>query len=296
MAKVTTTPIAANEEAIEAWDGVLYDRFVQYRDVLVDGLGAHGEEALRLYPVEPGQRALDIGCGFGDTTQRLAELVGPAGEAVGIDASARFIDTARAEAAEARVENVSFMVGDVQAVDFEGPFDRVFSRMGTMFFANPVAALRNVRGALRPGGLLTMVVWRQKVDNEWVYRAEQVVQKYLDEPDHDATDEPTCGPGPFSMAGADTTSGIMLAAGFEAVTLHRSDLPFRQGATLEDAIGLVTALGPAGEIIRLSGDAAEEIRPQIEADLREEFQDYVQPDGSVVTGSSTWIVSGRAPA
>ena len=296
MSSVTTSPVAANEEAIEAWDGVLYDRFVQYRDVLVHGLGAHGNEALRLYPVEPGQRVLDIGCGFGDTTQDLARLVGPAGRAVGIDSSARFIETARAEAAAAGVENVSFMVGDVQAVEYEGRFDRVFSRMGTMFFANPVAALRNVRSAVEPGGLMTMVVWRRKLDNEWLHRAEQVVEKFLDQPDHDATDEPTCGPGPFSMANGDTVTGIMLSAGFESIALHRCDLPFRQGASLDEAIDLVMAIGPAGEIIRLWGERADQIKPQIRAALADEFQDFVQPDGSLVTSSSTWVVAGGVPA
>ncbi len=55
--------------------------------------------------------------------------------------------------------------------------------MGTMFFANPVAALRNVREALAPGGQLNMVVWRRKPDNEFMHRAELVVAEYLDEPE-----------------------------------------------------------------------------------------------------------------
>src|SRR5215212_3348199 len=95
-----TREVAANAEAIEAWDGPLFDRFVQYREVFTTGLGMHGEEALRLFPPQPGQSVLDIGCGFGDTTQRIAELVGPDGHAVGVDASPRFIASARAEAEE----------------------------------------------------------------------------------------------------------------------------------------------------------------------------------------------------
>jgi hypothetical protein len=58
----------ANEEAIEAWNGVLFDRFRQYRDVLLPGLDPHGEEALRVLPPRRGERVFDIGCGFGDTT------------------------------------------------------------------------------------------------------------------------------------------------------------------------------------------------------------------------------------
>ena len=151
-----------NAEAIEAWDGPLYDRFVRFREIVTTGLGAHGKEALRLFPPARGQRVLDLGCGFGDTTQQIAELVGPEGEAVGVDAAARFIETARQEAAQASVANARFDVADVQVDDLGGPYDLAFSRMGTMFFASPVAALRNVRNALVPGGRLVMVVWRRR--------------------------------------------------------------------------------------------------------------------------------------
>ena len=282
----------ANEEAIEAWNGVLFDRFVQFRDIIISGLGAHGEEALRIHPPNPGDRALDIGCGFGDTTQRLAELVGPGGSAVGIDAAERFIETAREEAEQAGTPNVRFEVGDVQTTRFDEPFDYAFARFGTMFFANPVAALRNVREALNPGSRLCTVVWRRKLDNEWLHRAEQVVEHLVEEdPD---SDEPTCGPGPFSMADADTTSQILLGAGFEDVTLRRCDIEFRFGASLDDGVALVMALGPAGEVIRLAGDQADELRPQIEAALREALSEFVTDDG-VRASSSTWIVSAKAP-
>ena len=85
----------ANAEAIQAWDGPLYDRFLRFRHIVTTGLGAHGERALELFPPQPGQQVLDVGCGFGDTTQRIAGLVGPDGEAVGVDAAARFIEAAR---------------------------------------------------------------------------------------------------------------------------------------------------------------------------------------------------------
>ncbi len=161
--------LSANEEAIRAWDGPLFDRFLQFRHLLTTGLGAHGDEALRLAPPTSGEHVLDIGCGFGDTTQQIAELVGPDGSVLGVDAAPRFIDWAGDDAAKAGVDNVRFAVADVEAHSFDERFDMAFSRMGTMFFANPVAALRNVREALVPGGRLTMVVWRAKVENDWVY-------------------------------------------------------------------------------------------------------------------------------
>src|SRR5438874_12561239 len=112
------------------------------------------------------------------------------------------IEMAVDEAAETGIDNVSFAVCDVETTRFDQTFDYAFSRMGTMFFANPVAALRNVREALAPGGLLNMVVWRRKPDNEFMHRAELVVADYLEEPEQ--YDVPPSGPGPFSMANADT--------------------------------------------------------------------------------------------
>jgi len=187
---------------------------------------------------------------------------------------------------------VRFEVVDVERTTFDVRYDHAFSRMGTMFFANPVAALRNVREALVPGGQLVMVVWRAREDNEWIYRAQRVVERFVTKPDD--SDEPTCGPGPFSMANADTTSGILVSAGFQDVTLRRCDLPFRSG-TLDDAIALTMDLGPAGEILRLQGERAAHLHAPIRAALREELADLVGPDGIVRAQASTWIVTARAP-
>jgi SAM-dependent methyltransferase len=284
---------AANEEAFEAWNGVLFDRFVQFREIVTTGLGAHGEAALAAHPPQTGDRALDVGCGFGDTTRRLAEIVGEQGRATGVDVAPRFIEAAQAEAADASLENIDFMVADVEATEFDGRFDYAFSRFGTMFFANPVAAMRNVRKALIPGGRLCMVVWRRKLDNDWLHRAENVVKDYLEKPDE--SDEPRCGPGPFSMADADTTSEILLSAGFENVELRRCDIPITIGCDLDDAVEFVMALGPAGEVIRLAGADAERVRPVIAGALREALADLEDGDG-VTAAASTWIVSATAPA
>ena len=283
---------ATNREAVEAWSGPLFDRFVQFRDLVAGGLGAHGEAAMETHPPHPGDRVLDLGCGFGDTTQQLAALVGAGGEAVGVDASEPFIEASRAEAEEAGVENVSFMTADVQVAEFEQSFDYAFSRMGIMFFANPVQALRNVRAALTPGGRLCAVVWRRKLDNEWVRRAELVVEEYLDHPEE--SDEPTCGPGPFSMANADTVSEQLQLAGFEKVSLQRCDLPIKIGRDLDHAVEFNMALGPAGEVLRLWGDRIDEIRPKISRDLHEALAEFQGPDG-VIAPASTWIIGARAP-
>ena len=125
-----------------------------------------------------------------------------------------------------------------------------------------------------------------------MYRAEQVVEEYLERPEE--TDEPTCGPGPFSMANADTVSEQLAIAGFEQISLRRCDLPIKIGGDLDDAVEFNMALGPAGEVLRLWGDRVEEIRPKIARELREALTEFDGPDG-VVAPASTWIVGATAP-
>ena len=283
---------AANQEATDAWSGPLFDAFTKYRELVIDGLGAHGEAAIAANPPSPGDRVIDLGCGFGDTTRRLAELVGPDGEAFGVDVAEPFIEQACKEA-ERGPGNTSFAVVDVQVGDLGEGYDYAFSRMGLMFFANPVAALHNIRSSLRPGGRLCAVVWRRKEDNDWVRRAELVVDEYLEHPEE--SDEPTCGPGPFSMANADTVTEQLKIAGFEQIALRRSDLPLKIGNDLDHAVEFNMALGPAGEVLRLWEDRIDEIRPKIAVDLREALADFQGPEG-VFAPASTWIISATAPA
>jgi SAM-dependent methyltransferase len=282
-----------NAEAIQAWDGPLFDSFVKFRHIVTTGLGAHGNEALRLHPPQEGERVLDVGCGFGDATQQIAGLVGASGGAVGVDAAPKFIEAATQEAKDAGVANASFLVADVQTDSLNGPYDRAFSRMGTMFFVSPVAALRNVRESLVPGGELCMVVWRRREDNTWLYRAQQIVEAIVPRPDD--YDEPTCGPGPFSMANADTVTDQLMYAGWENISLRRCDLPILGGNDLDQALDLVMSIGPAGEILRLQGDRAAHLVPQVEAALREGLAEYQREDGSIWSMASTWIVSANAP-
>ena len=281
-----------NGEAIEAWNGVLFDKFLRFRHVVTTGLGNQGEAGMARHPPKDGARVLDVGCGFGDTTIALAKKIGPKGTAVGIDAAARFLEIARADAKHAEVNNVRFSAADVQSADLGGPFDYAFSRFGTMFFGSPVAAMKNVRRSVVSGGTLCMLVWRKREDNEWLYVAQRVVRELIPE-EKEKHDQPTCGPGPFSMAGADVTSDVLLAAGWKNVTLERSDVPIKIGDTVDEAIEIAMSLGPAGEIIRLAGDEGVRVKPQVVEALKKAFEPFVKADG-VWGPSSAWIVSARA--
>jgi len=97
------------------------------------------------------------------------------------------------------------------------------------------------------------------------------------------------------MANADTTTGILVSAGYEDIRLDRTDTQITIGHDLDEAIELVTAIGPAGEIIRLAGEDAEEIRPKLIEAVRGALERFSGPDG-VCAQMSTWAVSARAPA
>src|SRR5579864_9305028 len=287
--------MANNDVVIEAWNTVLYDKFVRFKHLLVEGLAGHSDELLKRNPYPPGAKVLDIGCGFGDSTLRIARAVGPRGAAFGVDCAEKFVRTALGEAHDAGVPNAHFFRADVQSDDLRGPYDYAFARFGTMFFTMPGVALRNIRNALKPGGVLTQIVWRKREENPWLHDAELKVREIVPVVSHEDTDQVHCGPGPFSMAGPDMVSSMLKSAGFSGIAFERFDTDICIGRDLEDAIEFATALGPAGEIIRLAGAEGQRLRPVVVTALRETLARYVRRDG-VWAPSSTWFVTARRPA
>ena len=206
------TPPTEDTQFVRFWNEVLAPKFIRFKHILVGGLSRHSEAVFPTLPVRPGDRVLDVGCGFGDTAIRLAELVGPTGRVVGVDCCDAFLDHARAEVRTRGLTNVCFVRADAEIALPTNQFDFVFARFGTMFFANPVAGLRNMRKALRPGGRMVHIVWRDRADNPWLSMAKDVVLRYLPSPGADAQ---TCGPGPFSMANETVVRAMMTAAGYD---------------------------------------------------------------------------------
>ncbi|HEX3136698.1 MAG TPA: class I SAM-dependent methyltransferase [Casimicrobiaceae bacterium] len=288
-----TETATGNDQFTAFWNEVLAAKFERFRNILLDGLSYHSAVPLRTLDLRPGAAALDVGCGWGDTALQLARIVGPQGSVLGLDCCEAFLEKGRRDAVEAGLRNVRFVTADVQTYPFKAEFDFCFSRFGMMFFSNPVAAMRNISRALKPGGRLMFVTWRSVEHNPWAGLPKAVVLKFLPPPGEDAQ---TCGPGPFSMANTDTVRAQLKAAGFEDIAFHATDGPVMIGSTVEQALQFQLALGPAGEIFREAGDQATSRQREIEAALSSELGRYRQPNGEVVMQSSSWTITARKPS
>jgi ubiquinone/menaquinone biosynthesis C-methylase UbiE len=278
-------------EFVDFWNDILVPKFVRWKHVLVGGLAHHSAQVFPKLAVKEGDRVIDVGCGFGDTANLLAKRVGPTGTVLGLDCCEAFLEHGRRDAAAEGIANIEFVEADVQSYPFTPEFDFCFSRFGTQFFQSPVAALRNMRTSLKPGGIMTVIVWRTIADNPWLGLPKQIVGEFLPPPGEDAR---SCGPGPFSMADPATVTKHLEIAGYTGIDFERIDAPLMVGRTPDDAVAFQLELGPAGEVYREAGELAERHHDEIAAALKAELAKYETPEG-IVMDSSSWKVAARNP-
>jgi ubiquinone/menaquinone biosynthesis C-methylase UbiE len=282
-------PAAYSSQYVDFWNTVLAPKFTAWRHILAGGLGEHSAKVFPALQLQKGDRVLDVGCGWGETSLELARLVGPDGNVLGMDCCNLFLETARADAKAAGLTNVSFLAADVETCAFMPKYDLCFSRFGTQFFENPVAGLRNMKWALRPGGTMTMIVWRGRTDNPWLTLSKEVVLRYLPPVRQYAA---TCGPGPFSMADPEVVTKQLELAGYCEIGFERVDADVMVGRDLEEAVAFQLAIGPAGEVVREAGDEATRRHDEIVQALSNELRQFVRPQG-VMMSSSSWIVTAK---
>jgi ubiquinone/menaquinone biosynthesis C-methylase UbiE len=287
----TAQAIETNNQYIDFWNAILVPKFNAWRHILAGGLQLHSAKMFPALPLHSGDSVLDVGCGWGDTAIELARRVGPAGSVVGLDCCGAFLDVGRADARAAGLTNLTFLEADVQAYPFKPVHDFCFSRFGTQFFENPVAGLRNMRLALRPGGLMTMIVWRARADNPWLTLSKEVVLRYLPAVKEDAA---TCGPGPFSMTDPASVTKQLRIAGYADARFERIDAEVLVGRDLDEAVEFQLAIGPAGEVYREAGEKALRLHDALVAALKDELRQFVRPEG-VMMNSSSWMVTAQNP-
>lgn len=285
----------ANDVVIEAWNTVLFEKFSRFKFLFVEGYAAISEQVFERHPPPKGGTMLDVGCGFGDCTIRIAKLIGDDGLSYGVDCAANFIKKCELSAEQESLTNTKFFVADVEVDDLGGPYDEAFARFGTMFFNMPSLALKNIRSSLKPGAKFTQVVWRKREDNPWLHNAELCVKEIVPVVSHEETDAVHCGPGPFSMAGPDMVSDMLQAVGFERVQFERFDSEICIGRSIEEAIQFALELGPCGEIIRLAGEEGQRLKPEVELALTDVIGKFKREDGSVWAPSSAWFITAYNP-
>jgi SAM-dependent methyltransferase len=247
-------------------------------------LQLHHEPLMRACAIRGHERILDIGCGAGLTTRDAARSAN-SGSVLGVDTSAQSIERARELAAAEGLRNIKFEHVDAQTHEFlAAHFDAAISRYGTMFFADPVAAFRNIGGALRPGGRLVMMVWQSHESNEWSVAISRALTR------QDTSPPITAGQlDPYSLADPRTVEHILDSAGFTRGTFHDVDKPVYYGATIDAAFDFVHGFMFTRDLLaRL--DATEAARA-IER-LRETLAKHYR-DGGVWFDARAWIVTAE---
>lgn len=274
-----------NVEQATAWDGEEGERWAEQEERYNAAVRRHTRRLLQAARITPGDRVLDIGCGCGETTREAAHLSGT-GTALGVDLSARMLARARERSQAEGLANTRFEQADAQVYPFEWQaFDVALSRFGVMFFADSVAAFRNVARALRPGGRLALLVWQELSKNEWMLtiRAALADGRALPEP-------PAGAPGPFGLADAGAVRRILAVAGFEAIDLEDVQEPICLGADSDDAFAFITShLGMAKGLLGELDDAG---KARALAALRSTLAAHATAEG-VLFRSSAWLITAR---
>ena len=273
----------------EDWAGEMGERWLAGLDRFEGMIAPIGAALLARADYQPGERVLDLGCGGGATTLAIAEVVGPQGTALGLDIAPMLIGRARQRAADAG-SAARFVCADAATAQLaEQPFDRLFSRFGLMFFAEPVPAFVNLRTMLKPGARIDLAVWAHPRDNAWMMEVMGVVRAHVEVP-------PAVpgAPGPFAFEDLGYLEEILAASGFagmDVVAYQGEQAVGGPGATPEEATNFVLASMAAGRILAEQGGT---VLAAARADLTALFARHHRAGEGVMLGCKTWLVTARA--
>jgi SAM-dependent methyltransferase len=275
-----------NVEQAEAWDGAEGEHWAANADRYETAGRRTWQRFLDAQLLAVDDDVLDIGCGTGKST-RDAARVASSGSVRGVDLSGPMLEQARARAAAEGLTNVSFEQADAQVNPFdEGAFDVAVSCFGAMFFNDAVAAFTNIGRAVRPGGQLAVLAWRELARNEWLtaFREALAVGRTLPPP-------PVGAPGPFGLADAGHVRDILTAAGYSGVDFTEIDEPIEFGTDADDAWGFVRKIGI---VEGLTQGLDEPDKRRALDQLRATVAAHDTGNG-VLFGSSAWLITAERP-
>ncbi len=254
-------------------------------------LAPFGLAAMDRLSLESGQRVLDVGCGCGQTLLELALRVGATGRVLGVDVSEPMLARAREQLAETGTSNVDVALADAETHAIsEASQDAVFSRFGVMFFKDSLAAFRNFRRALRPGGKIAFVCWQALERNPWAKLPLAAAQSVVGSDELPAMMLPG-EPGPFRFGERATVIDLLQAAGFVEVAVEDIRQPMHVSAamTLSEAVAGALQIGPAA---RLLADVSDELRARAADALGRVFEPFISARG-LWMDAAAYVVTAR---
>jgi SAM-dependent methyltransferase len=236
-----------------------------------------------------GESVLEIGCGTGALTAPVAEVIGEGGRLVAVDISEPMLGAARQRVVERGLRNVTLSHGDAQVFEFEpAAFDLATSRMGVMFFADPAAAFRNIKGALKPGGRLVFACWAPLAENRHWLISYDIALHHLGPP----APPPTHEPGPLAFGDPDYIRGFLAAAGFAEITVDRAH-PTIIGGSPEEEARQALLMGPTARLIE-EKNPAEATRQLIARKIEAAFAAEAA-SGPIRLAATIFLVAARRP-
>ena len=266
------------------WNGRPAEVWVREAERFDSLLAPFGRRLLTAAVLKSGERVLDVGCGNGAISLDAARAVGRHGRVTGLDLSAPMLEVARRRAEEEGID-ISFVQGDAQTSSFDELFDVVLSRFGVMFFEDPEAAFANLAKATLPGGRLCFVCWQEMFANEWIAVPSMAMVAHVGIPE---LPEPGA-PGPFALADAQRTKGLLESAGWSEVIIEEQKDGMRMGSDPEDVVNFMLSDEMGRRLVE--GNDPEAVQAGTEATL-EVLRPYATPEG-VVLGGAYWLVTAR---
>ncbi|MGY3583879.1 SAM-dependent methyltransferase [Bradyrhizobium sp. USDA 4341] len=281
---MSIAPQAGDEQA-KLWNGAAGRAWLETRDVL-EGMFKPLEELLvRAVADAAAGHVLDIGCGTGATTFAAAHVLGPQGHCTGIDISEPMIAAAR-DRAEREARPADFICADAQTHVFApASFDIIISRLGVMFFADPVQAFANLRRAARPGAALRFIAWRGAAENPFMTTAERAARPLLP----DLPPRRPDAPGQFGFADRERVERILEDSGWDAIAIEPIDVALSFPAS--ELTRYVSWLGPVGTMLQ---GVEEQRRTQVIETVRAAFDRFIHGTEIRFT-AACWMVAARAP-
>jgi SAM-dependent methyltransferase len=273
----------------EDWAGDMGERWLANLGRFEGMIAPIGAALLARADYQPGERVLDLGCGGGATTLAIADAVGPGGAALGLDIAPMLIERASRRAADA-VSTARFICADAATASLdEPPFDRLFSRFGSMFFGSPVPAFANLRGMLRSGARIDLAVWANPRNNLWMMEVMGVLRQHIEIPPAIPRT-----PGPFAFEDLTYLEEVLSGAGFSGmeVATYEGEQPVGgPDASPVEATDFVLASMAAGRVL---AEHAPAVREAAMADLLALFTRRHRKGEGVMLRAKAWLVRATA--